>query len=103
MARRSFVPAPCSPYAPRADHPRWPKYASGCERTAHDPSPLRDVVRTRRRDAGYSVHMSRSHLHSLAAAALLVALAPAAPASGQTPAPDKAPPGAFVDLHDVAP
>lgn len=47
--------------------------------------------------------MSRSHLHSLAAAALLVALAPAAPAAGQTPAPDKAPPGAFVDLHEVAP
>ena len=47
--------------------------------------------------------MSRSHLLSLAAAALLAAVAQAAPAAGQTPAPDKAPPGAFVDLHDVAP
>ena len=30
-------------------------------------------------------------------------LAAAAPAAGQTPGPDKAPPGAFVDLHEVRP
>ena len=44
--------------------------------------------------------MNRSHLRRLFAAVLLVFLAPAAPAAGQTPT---APPGAFVDLHDVAP
>ena len=47
--------------------------------------------------------MTRSHLRLLFAAALLVPLAPAAPAVGQAPATPTAPPGAFVDLHDVAP
>ncbi len=44
--------------------------------------------------------MPRSSLRVWFAAALLIILAPAAPAAGQTPT---APPGAFVDLHDVAP
>ena len=44
--------------------------------------------------------MPRSPLRLLLAGATLALLAPAAPAAGQTPT---APPGAFVDLHDVAP
>src|SRR5918998_5430006 len=47
--------------------------------------------------------MTRSHLRVLLAAALLVPLAAAAPAAGQAPATRTAPPGAFVDLRDVAP
>ncbi len=44
--------------------------------------------------------MPRSPLRLLLAGTLLAVLASAAPAAGQTPT---APPGAFVDLHDVAP
>ena len=47
--------------------------------------------------------MTRSHLRLLFTAALLVLLAPAAPAAGQDLATPTAPPGAFVDLHDAAP
>ena len=46
--------------------------------------------------------MTRSHVHALLAVALLGLLASTTPAAAQ-PAPRTAPPGAFVDLHDVAP
>jgi D-alanyl-D-alanine dipeptidase len=47
--------------------------------------------------------MPRSRRPVLVAAALLALLAPAAPAAAQAPPPRTAPPGAFVDLRDVAP
>ncbi len=52
---------------------------------------------------GYERRMPRSHLRLLFGAALLVLLAPATLAAGQSPATRTAPPGAFVNLHDVAP
>src|SRR3954453_15761121 len=47
--------------------------------------------------------MTRSYLGVLFAVPLLALLAPAASAADPAPAPRTAPPGAFVDLHEVAP